>query len=200
MQPNTKTFNNLYQTTLKLAAQFRTHTWQDNNRSIDECEAAIKSLATFIDDGKTNNIDKREEAREKAYEGIWFRSSDFRPVIVQLQLEEAISHMDLQLEMEILGHALACLPNGTYFKMDDLPQVMEAVGHLYRASKKADKPYAPKVSEETKVLIGSTKNLINAGFSVHIVNGEPEFDADSEQRLVAELGRRATSKGYPLKN
>ena len=68
MQPNTKTFNNLYQTTLKLAAQFRTHTWQDNNRSIDECEAAIKSLATFIDDGKTNNIDKREEAREKAYE------------------------------------------------------------------------------------------------------------------------------------
>ena len=195
MQPNTKTFNNLYQATLKLATKFRTHTWLDNNRSIDECEAAIKSLATFIDDGKTNITDKREEAREKAYEGTWFRSSDFRPVIVQLQLEEAINHMDLQLEMEILGHALAYLPNGTYFKMDDLPQVMEAAGHLYRASKKANKPYAPKVSEETKVLIGSTKNLINAGFPFHIVNGEPEFDADSEQRLVAELERRIKELG-----
>lgn len=42
MQPNTKTFNNLYQATLKLATKFRTHTWLDNNRSIDECEAAIK--------------------------------------------------------------------------------------------------------------------------------------------------------------
>ena len=149
MQPNTKTFNNLYQAALKLAAQFRTHTWLDNNRLIDECEVAIKSLAPFIDDGKTNNIDKREEAREKAYEGIWFRSIDFRQVIVQLQLEEAINHMDLQLEMEILGHMLAYLPNGTYFKMDDLTQVMEAAGHLYKASNKANKLYAPKVSDET---------------------------------------------------
>ena len=195
MQPNTKTFNNLYQAALKLAAQFRTHTWLDNNRLIDECEVAIKSLAPFIDDGKTNNIDKREEAREKAYEGIWFRSIDFRQVIVQLQLEEAINHMDLQLEMEILGHMLAYLPNGTYFKMDDLPQVMEAAGHLYKASKKANKQYAPKVSEETKVLIGSIKNLINEGFSFHIVNGEPEFDGDSEQRLVAKLERRVKELG-----
>ncbi len=48
-------------------------------------------------------------------------------------------------------------------------------------------PMHRKMSEETAVLIESTRNLINAGFSFQIVNGEPEFEQDSEQCLVAEL-------------
>ena len=67
MQPNTKTFNNIYHATLELADKFRTHTWLDNDRSVKECEAELKSLAVFIDDGKGNEEDKRDEAREKTY-------------------------------------------------------------------------------------------------------------------------------------
>ena len=52
MQPNPKTFNNIYHATLELADKFRTHTWLDNDRSVKECEAELKSLAVFIDDGK----------------------------------------------------------------------------------------------------------------------------------------------------
>ena len=54
MQPNTKTFNNIYHATLELTDKFRTHTWLDNDRSVKECEAELKSLAVFIDDGKGN--------------------------------------------------------------------------------------------------------------------------------------------------
>ncbi|RHV78764.1 hypothetical protein DXB01_08195 [Clostridium sp. OF10-22XD] len=195
MQPNTKTFNNIYHATLELADKFRTHTWRDSNRSIEECEAELKSLAIFIDDGKANEADKRDEAREKTLEGTWFRSTYFRRLIVHLQLEEAINGRNFQLEQEILGHTMAYLSNGTYYEVSSLSQIMEAAGQLYAASKKADKLYAPALSEDTKVLIESTKNLIKAGYSFQIVIGEPEFDADSEQRLIDEIERRVKELG-----
>ena len=192
---NKTTFNKLYQAACDLADRLRRGEWTNSDRSIEECEAAIKSLAAFIDDGKADCTDKREEAREKTLKGTWFQSVDFRRIIVHMQLEEAINNRDMQLELDILGHVLAYLPNGTYFKMGNLPQVMETIGHLYGASKKSGKPYAPKMSEETAVLIESTRNLINAGFSFQIVNGEPEFEQDSEQCLVAELERRIKELG-----
>lgn len=195
MQPNTKTFNNIYHATLELADKFRTHTWLDNDRSVKECEAELKSLAIFIDDGKANEADKRDEAREKTYEGTWFQSTYFRRLIVHLQLEEAINGRSFQLEEEILGHTMAYLSNGTYYEVSNLPQIMEAAGQLYRASKKANKLYAPVLSEDTNVLIKSTKNLIKAGYSFQIVIGEPEFDADSEQRLIDDLERRVKELG-----
>ena len=40
--------------------------------------------------------------------------------------------------------------------VSNLPQIMEAAGQLYRASKIANKLYAPALSEDTKVLIEST--------------------------------------------
>ena len=195
MQPNTKTFNNIYHATLELADKFRTQTWRDSNRSIEECEAELKSLAIFIDDGKANVADKRDEAREKTLEGTWFRSTYFRRLIVHLQLEEAINGRNFQLEQEILGHTMAYLSNGTYYEVSSLSQIMEAAGQLYAASKKADKLYAPALSEDTKVLIESTKNLIKAGYSFQIVLGEPEFDADSEQRLIDDLESRVKELG-----
>lgn len=195
MQPNTKTFNNIYHATLELADKFRTHTWRDSNRSIEECEAELKSLAIFIDDGKANVADKRDEAREKTYEGTWFQSTYFRRLIVHLQLEEAINGRSFQLEEEILGHTMAYLSNGTYYEVSNLPQIMEAAGQLYRASKKANKLYAPVLSEDTKVLTESMKNLINAGFSFRILIDEPEFDADSERRLIDEIERRVKELG-----
>lgn len=195
MQPNPKTFNNIYHATLELADKFRTHTWRDNDRSVKECEAELKSLAVFIDDGKGNEEDKRDEAREKTYEGTWFRSTYFRRLIVHLQLEEAINGRSFQLEEEILGHTMAYLSNGTYYEVSNLPQIMEAAGQLYRASKKVNKLYAPVLSEDTNVLIKSTKNLIKAGYSFQIVIGEPEFDADSEQRLINDLESRVKELG-----
>lgn len=195
MQPNTKTFNNIYHATLELADKFRTHTWRDSNRSIEECEAELKSLAIFIDDGKANEADKRDEAREKTLEGTWFRSAYFRRLIVHLQLEEAINGRNFQLEQEMLGHTMAYLSNSTYYEVSSLSQIMEAAGQLYAASKKADKLYAPALSEDTKVLIKSTKNLIKAGYSFQIVIGEPEFDADSEQRLIDDLESRVKELG-----
>lgn len=195
MQPNTKTFNNIYHATLELADKFRTHTWLDNDRSVKECEAELKSLAVFIDDEKGNEEDKRDEAREKTYEGTWFQSTYFRRLIVHLQLEEAINGRSFQLEEEILGHMMAYLSNGTYYEVSSLSQIMEAVGQLYAASKKADKLYTPALSEDTKVLIESTKNLIKAGYSFQIVIGEPEFDADSEQRLIDDLESRVKELG-----
>ena len=195
MQPNTKTFNNIYHATLELADKFRTHTWRDSNRSIEECEAELKSLAIFIDEGKANEADNRDEAREKTLEGTWFRSTYFRRLIVHFQLEEAINGRNFQLEQEILGHTMAYLSNGTYYEVSSLSQIMEAAGQLYAASKKADKLYAPALSENTKVLIESTKNLIKAGYSFQIVIGEPEFDADSEQRLIDDLESRVKELG-----
>lgn len=195
MQPNPKTFNNIYHATLELADKFRTHTWLDNDRSVKECEAELKSLAVFIDDGKGNEEDKRDEAREKTYEGTWFQSTYFRRLIVHLQLEEAINGRSFQLEEEILGHTMAYLSNGTYYEVSNLPQIMEAAGQLYRASKKANKLYAPVLSEDTKVLTESMKNLINAGFSFRILIDEPEFDADSERRLIDEIERRVKELG-----
>lgn len=195
MQPNPKTFNNIYHATLELADKFRTHTWLDNDRSVKECEAELKSLAVFIDDGKGNEEDKRDEAREKTYEGTWFRSTYFRRLIVHLQLEEAINGRSFQLEEEILGHTMAYLSNGTYYEVSNLPQIMETAGQLYRASKKANKLYASVLSEDTKVLTESMKNLINAGFSFRILIDEPEFDADSERRLIDEIERRVKELG-----
>ena len=195
MQPNTKTFNNIYHATLELADKFRTHTWLDNDRSVKECEAELKSLAVFIDDGKGNEEDKRDEAREKTYEGTWFQSTYFRRLIVHLQLEEAINGRSFQLEEEILGHTMAYLSNGTYYEVSNLPQIMEAAGQLYWASKKANKLYASVLSEDTKVLTESMKNLINAGFSFRILIDEPEFDADSEQRLIDDLESRVKELG-----
>lgn len=195
MQPNPKTFNNIYHATLELADKFRTHTWLDNDRSVKECEAELKSLAVFIDDGKGNEEDKRDEAREKTYEGTWFQSTYFRRLIVHLQLEEAINGRSFQLEEEILGYTMAYLSNGTYYEVSNLPQIMEAAGQLYRASKKANKLYAPVLSEDTKVLTESMKNLINAGFSFRILIDEPEFDADSERRLIDEIERRVKELG-----
>lgn len=195
MQPNPKTFNNIYHATLELADKFRTHTWLDNDRSVKECEAELKSMAVFIDDGKGNEEDKRDEAREKTLEGTWFQSTYFRRLIVHLQLEEAINGRSFQLEEEILGHTMAYLSNGTYYEVSNLPQIMEAAGQLYRASKKANKLYAPVLSEDTKVLTESMKNLINAGFSFRILIDEPEFDADSERRLIDEIERRVKELG-----
>ena len=195
MQPNPKTFNNIYHATLELADKFRTHIWLDNDRSVKECEAELKSMAVFIDDGKGNEEDKRDEAREKTYEGTWFQSTYFRRLIVHLQLEEAINGRSFQLEEEILGHTMAYLSNGTYYEVSNLPQIMEAVGQLYRASKKANKLYAPVLSEDTKVLTESMKNLINAGFSFRILIDEPEFDTDSERRLIDEIERRVKELG-----
>ena len=192
---NKTTFNKLYQAACDLVDRLRRGEWTNSDRSIEECEAAIKSLAAFIDDGKADCTDKREEAREKTLKGTWFQSVDFRRIIVHMQLEEAINNRDMQLELDILGHVLAYLPNGTYFKMGDLPQVIESIGYLYGASKKSGKSYATKMSEETAVLIESTRNLINAGFLFQIVNGEPEFEQDSEQCLVAELERRIKELG-----
>ena len=90
---------------------------------------------------------------------------------------------------------MAYLSNGTYYEVSNLPQIMEAAGQLYRASKIANKLYAPALSEDTKVLIESTKNLIKVGYSFQIVIGEPEFDADSEQRLIDDLESRVKELG-----
>jgi|GEM_PF-2179604 hypothetical protein len=113
---NKTTFNKLYQAACDLADRFRRGEWSNSDRSIEECEAAIKSLAAFIDDGKADCTDKREEAREKTLKGTWFQSVDFRRIIVHMQLEEAINNRDMQLELDILGHVLAYLPNGTILR------------------------------------------------------------------------------------
>ena len=84
---NKTTFNKLYQAACDLADRLRRGEWTNSDRSIEECEAAIKSLAAFIDDGKADCTDKREEAREKTLKGTWFQSVDFRRIIVHMQLE-----------------------------------------------------------------------------------------------------------------
>ena len=56
---NKTTFNKLYQAACDLADRFRRGEWSNSDRSIEECEAAIKSLIAFIDDGKADCKDKR---------------------------------------------------------------------------------------------------------------------------------------------
>ena len=56
---NKTTFNKLYQAACNLADRLRRGEWTNSDRSIEECEAAIKSLAAFIDDGKADCTGKR---------------------------------------------------------------------------------------------------------------------------------------------
>lgn len=195
MQKKIAVFDALFQAVCETGERIRKGQFADSGLSVERLKENGKSLADYCEGATERDAVAYRNAQFKTEDGTWFMSRFFRRILVHMQLLEALRGADYAVETDILGTLTAYLGPVMYFDVNKREAVMEYAGALYLAAKREKKIWKSRIDESVQLLIDAVRILEREGIHFRIVQGEPEFEEDSEKVLNTELDRMTEQAG-----